>query len=175
MTSSLLLRTAKIGIAIARLVFALAAVVLAIGIIGFAFFAGAEEFGEINRALVDAGNPMPGRIAMALVFGFGFASMALAERFLQQLKRILDTVGKGDPFTPENGDRLQRMGWIALLLQGVGLATTLYSLEVEQMASKLTIDGDFSIEGLFLVALLFILASVFRHGAAMRDDLEGTV
>ncbi len=26
-----------------------------------------------------------------------------------------------------------------------------------------------------LALLLFILARVFRHGAAMRDDLEGTV
>ena len=26
-----------------------------------------------------------------------------------------------------------------------------------------------------LVVILFILARVFRHGAAMREDLEGTV
>lgn len=34
---------------------------------------------------------------------------------------------------------------------------------------------DFSLSSLFLSLTLFILARVFRHGAAMRDDLEGTV
>ena len=29
--------------------------------------------------------------------------------------------------------------------------------------------------GILLVLILFILARVFRHGAAMREDLEGTV
>ena len=174
MTNTVLLRVAKGGIAIARLIFAFVAIGMAFGLVA-ALFAGTETFATINRELTEAGAPLSGRLAMALLFGLAFAIMALAERFLHQLKRILDTVGKGDPFTPANGDRLQRMGWIALAMQGLGLATTIYSMEVEQMASKLTIDADFSIEGLFLVALLFILASVFRHGAAMRDDLEGTV
>jgi hypothetical protein len=31
------------------------------------------------------------------------------------------------------------------------------------------------LSGLLLVLVLFILARVFRVGAAMRDDLEGTI
>ena len=33
----------------------------------------------------------------------------------------------------------------------------------------------FSLSGILMVLVLFILARVFRHGAAMREDLEGTV
>ena len=42
---------------------------------------------------------------------------------------------------------------------------------------KLKIDTDFGFDGggILLILILFILARVFRHGAAMREDLEGTV
>ena len=36
-------------------------------------------------------------------------------------------------------------------------------------------DGGFDMTALLLTVILFILARVFRHGAAMREDLEGTV
>ncbi|UUX98999.1 hypothetical protein [Sphingomonas sp. J315] len=34
---------------------------------------------------------------------------------------------------------------------------------------------DMSFDSLVLALVLFILARVFRHGTALRDDLEGTV
>ena len=40
---------------------------------------------------------------------------------------------------------------------------------------ELTADIEFSLTGVLLALVLFILARVFRHGAAMREDLEGTV
>ena len=36
-------------------------------------------------------------------------------------------------------------------------------------------EASFDFGGLILILTLFILARVFRHGAAMREDLEGTV
>ena len=41
--------------------------------------------------------------------------------------------------------------------------------------ADITIDAGLDIEGILLALILFILARVFRHGARMRDDLEGTV
>lgn len=35
--------------------------------------------------------------------------------------------------------------------------------------------GAFDLGGIILAITLFILARVFRQGAAMRNDLEGTV
>ena len=37
------------------------------------------------------------------------------------------------------------------------------------------VTADVSANGLLLVLVLFILARVFKTGAQMRDDLEGTV
>jgi len=37
------------------------------------------------------------------------------------------------------------------------------------------LDTHMSLTGLLVGLVLLILARVFRHGAAMREDLEGTV
>jgi hypothetical protein len=37
------------------------------------------------------------------------------------------------------------------------------------------LHSDFSLSALGLAIVLFVLARVFRQGAAMREDLEGTV
>ena len=42
-------------------------------------------------------------------------------------------------------------------------------------AASISVDADFSTNGLLLALVLFILARVFRTGAKMREDLEGTV
>ena len=38
-----------------------------------------------------------------------------------------------------------------------------------------TSDFGITLDGILLAVILFILARVFRQGAAMREDLEGTV
>lgn len=119
--------------------------------------------------------------AILLLMAGMAALLALAVYFLVLLRRIIDSVGQGDPFAPENGDRLSRMGWIALATQFLtlpigGIALWLEE-EIGDASDKVNIDGDFglSVEGVLLTLVLFILARVFRHGTAMRDDLEGTV
>jgi hypothetical protein len=41
--------------------------------------------------------------------------------------------------------------------------------------ADLDINIGFSGSGLVLMLVLFILSRIFRHGAAMREELEGTV
>lgn len=119
--------------------------------------------------------------AILLLMAGMAALLALAVYFLVLLRRIIDSVGQGDPFAPENGDRLSRMGWIALATQFLTLPVAGIALWLEEQigdaSDKVNIDGDFglSVEGILLTLILFILARVFRHGTAMRDDLEGTV
>ncbi|WP_299194788.1 DUF2975 domain-containing protein [uncultured Erythrobacter sp.] len=102
---------------------------------------------------------------------------AFAFYFFWLLYRIIKTVADGDPFTLENASRLTRMGWIALGFQ-------IASFPIEALAIKaidylpaddISADISFSLTGVLLAIVLFILARIFRHGAAMRDDLEGTV
>ena len=72
------------------------------------------------------------------------------------------------------------MAWLLLATQvlmipvaGFGLMVAKWADEVEN--ANVTIDAGLDIEGLLMVIVLFILARVFKHGASMREDLEGTV
>jgi hypothetical protein len=117
-------------------------------------------------------------ITMPVIFAsvaIGILMLVLSVRFMIELGRIVRTVQQGDPFDPENADRLARMGWLAL-------AVTIARWGLVPLVSWLAqyLDGIYVREvpefgGLALAVTLFILARVFRHGAAMRDDLEGTV
>ena len=106
--------------------------------------------------------------------------LAVGFVFFGKLRAIVATVGEGDPFAPENADRLNLMAWLTLLGQafmipiaGLGLLAAKWAEPMEN--SDVTIDAGFDIEGILLAIILFILARVFKHGAAMREDLEGTV
>ena len=97
--------------------------------------------------------------------------------FVHLLGRIVDTVGEGDPFIPTNADRLRTMGWLTLAIQlltlPIGVAVARVAKAVEDTPSDTSVGLDFT--GIVLVLILFILARVFRKGAAMREELEGTV
>ena len=97
--------------------------------------------------------------------------------FVHLLGRIVDTVGEGDPFIPTNADRLRTMGWLALAIQlltlPIGVTVVRIAKAVEDSPGDTSFDLDFT--GLVLVLILFILARIFRKGAAMREELEGTV
>jgi Protein of unknown function (DUF2975) len=103
-------------------------------------------------------------------------------RIFQLLKRIVDTVGQGDAFLPINAARLTQMAWLTLGVQLASFAISGLVEWIENMTQlppdvhkDIHIDGGLSGNGLLLMLILFILARVFRQGAAMRAELEGTV
>lgn len=123
--------------------------------------------------------------AIALVLAGVAVLLAMAIYFLILLRRIVLSVGTGDPFIPENAERLSRMGWLVLAGQiasiPVGaLVMWIASLvEGSPAAGHIRADfhSDFGFSGssLLLMLILFILARVFRRGAEMREELDGTV
>ncbi|WP_395392020.1 DUF2975 domain-containing protein [Novosphingobium sp. BL-8A] len=99
-------------------------------------------------------------------------------RIFQLLKRIVGTVGDGDPFVPENARRLTQMAWLSLVVQLLGLPLSGLGAAVNKIGeghTHLDTMGGISGNGLLLMLILFILARVFRKGAEMRAELEGTV
>lgn len=119
-------------------------------------------------------------IPIAGLFALAIIAVALVFVFFGKLKAIIATVGERDPFVPENADRLSMMAWILLAVQiltiplaGLGLYIAKWADEIEN--SKFTVDAGLDLTGILMVVVLFILARVFKHGAAMREDLEGTV
>ncbi|MEO0870504.1 MAG: DUF2975 domain-containing protein [Pseudomonadota bacterium] len=168
-----LLQSGRIGTIVFR---ALLWIVMAMLILalGFTVFADASYFAELESELTGKQITTSARIGFAVLVAVIILLLALAERLLQQLQRVVESVGAGDPFAPENAERLARMGWLLLASQCVAfLATTVTAFDA--LSDDWDFSGDFSVEGLFAVILLFILARVFKHGAAMREDLEGTV
>lgn len=100
--------------------------------------------------------------------------LTLGIAFIRALTRIIGSVRDGDPFRPDNADRLSQMGWIALALQVCNLILSPISGVIADRIGDTT-GIDTSFDTLILALVLFILARVFRKGTQMRDDLEGTV
>lgn len=115
--------------------------------------------------------------ASALALLLGAVTIGSAFVFLRMLRQIINSVGEGDPFMLENADRLRKMAWIVVLIEALkfpikGLATF---LATQFQPDTFTLNVNLSLTGLLIALVLFILARVFRHGALMRADLEGTV
>lgn len=121
--------------------------------------------------------PVSGFWAVIGLILLGGAMIAAVFRFLQLLRRIVVSVGEGDPFIPENAARLQYMAWLSLAVQGLAIPMGALGMWVGQFGDKADADLDVTVDanGLILALVLFILARVFRRGAEMREELEGTV
>lgn len=177
-----LLTAARLMLAafIAALGAAAAAIVLAIPVtIVFQNYA----LAEIAREGVKVGPEIIGAILIVLA---GIAALlALGVYFFVLLRRIVLSVGEGDPFIPENAERLSRMGWLILAGQiasiPVGAMVLWIAGLIEDSPAASHVRADFhsdfgfSFSSLLLMLVLFILARVFRRGAEMREELEGTV
>ena len=68
------------------------------------------------------------------------------------------------------------LGWLLVAMQIVGLtAGMIVSLFPQAMRDHVQAGFDPSPIGILAVLLIFVLAQIFRRGAQMRAELEGTV
>ena len=131
-------------------------------------FAPAEDFALMQQA------PLP-------YVGIGILMTAMLTAlfvFFGKMRKIIASVGDGDPFIAENANRLNSMAWLLLAVEILALLVGFLRLHLANLNSGGGERLDFSVydlTGFILILVLFILARVFRHGTAMRADLEGTV
>jgi Protein of unknown function (DUF2975) len=170
-----LLAAAKVVSTLCQFVFIFGMVMLGIGIGAILTVGRAELLADIATS----GAPAASFWLIALAMLTGMALLALGFRFFQELNGIIDSVDEGEPFRPENAKRLSRMGWISVIAHIGVLPIAGLSLWLAPYADKVGHDVDVGagvdVSGVLLTLILFILARVFRHGAAMREELEGTV
>jgi hypothetical protein len=171
-----LLEVAGVILILAELAFVFALIGVVIGIIAMFTFGR----GKVVADLAAAGAPNGTFWAVLAVLVLVWLMLSLCMLFVRQLRAIVDTVDD-DPFLPDNATRLARMGWYALGTQmcefvGQPLVAT-YGKYAGGFTWGLSTSGGqhVSLAPLGLAVTLFILARVFRQGAAMRADLEGTV
>lgn len=114
-------------------------------------------------------------LGMRQIMMIGILSVPLAHIVLSRLLAIVGTVSGGDPFVAENAGKLRTIAWSVLGLELLHLAVGVVAAIASSESAPLDINWSFSLTRWLAVLLLFVLASVFEHGARLREDLEGTV
>lgn len=120
----------------------------------------------------DAPSIMTGLRAIAAL---GLLCVPLNHMILTRLLRIVETVGRGDPFVAANAYRLQGIAWALLTLQLLSMVIGGIGKVIASREFPLHLDAGFSVSGWLAVILTFVLARVFAEGTLMREDLEGTI
>ncbi len=93
---------------------------------------------------------------------------------LTRLIALVRDAAAGLAFTDVNADRLRTIGWALLAINIADLGFGWISVRASE-ASGEYLGWSLTLTGWIAVPLLFVLAHVFREGARMREDLEGTV
>ena len=173
--NDLLLLAGKVLALIAKWAMAIAALALLVAIPVLVVFRDRIS-SELRAEMADPSLVFP-IIQTVAALALACVAVTMLVAFFDRLVRIIDTVGQGDPFEPANADRLAQMGWLILAVQLVAIPLALLGLFLVKTLEDQggTFDVGVDPGGMLLVVILFILARVFRHGAVMRADLEGTV
>ena len=176
--NDLLLIGGKILTVIMQIAMGIAGIAIIVGAAALVIF-GSDIAAEVTKEFSGTKGDLP-LLAILGVLVIVLGVVAAMFVFFAKLRQIIDTVSEGDPFVPANADRLSLMAWLLLGVQllmlpaaGLGLFIAKWAEDIEH--ANVTIDAGLDLEGILMVIVLFILARVFRHGAAMREDLEGTV
>jgi hypothetical protein len=111
--------------------------------------------------------------AVALMLGFSVLYVGGLLAVFGQMRRVLATLIRGDPFHPANVNRLRVMG---LALVGLELVGYLVRLAVHWFV-RTEQPWPFSLNatGWFAILVVFVLAEVFREGARLRSEAELTI
>jgi len=170
-----LLSIGKIIVLIGQGLMAIAAAALAVGM-PIVLFMQNQITAEMQAKFADPTVQFP-VMAVIGVMILALAIVVAAFLFLSKLRLIINTVGEGDPFVPENAERLTAMAWLMLAIQILAMPAAAVGFYIAKLmeTQSATINAGFDVSGIIMVITLFILARVFRQGAAMREDLEGTV
>ena len=170
-----LLGTAKVLIVLLQIFVIVAMVMIGIGIGALS----SVEHARIVAKIAEAGAPNYAFWLLIGALALAFVLLALAHRFFRELAGIVNSVSTGDPFAIENADRLTRMGWLSVGAHGLAMVLAGLSHWFAPYLAKAGHQAEFGFDveltGVLLTLILFILARVFRQGATMRVELEGTV
>ena len=145
-------------------------------ILGLLAFTFVNEAWFMKAIDVPAGTEAePIMTGLRVIAGLGLLGVPLNHLILTRLLRMVETVGRGDPFVAANAYRLQAIAWALLSLQLLSMVIGGIGKAISSPEFPLHLDAGFSVSGWLAVLLTFVLARVFAEGTLMREDLEGTV
>lgn len=133
---------------------------------------------SLHKALVEKFTEGPPREAVqTLLLGLTILLAPVAigvHLILTRLSALVLDAAKGAAFTETNAKRLQVIGWALLAINIADLGFGWLAVHASAATGEY-FGWSLSLTGWIAVPMLFVLARVFREGAAMREDLEGTV
>ena len=173
-----LLLAGKVLTIIMQIAMGIAGIALLIGIPALFIFQ-SDIAAELAAEVGEQAAELP-LLSIAALMAMAVVVVGMIFLFFDRLRKIIGTVGEGDPFAPANAQRLNAMAWLLLGVQIIAIPMAGVGLTLAKWADatgheSITIDAGLDLTGILMVVVLFILARVFRIGAAMREDLEGTV
>ena len=169
-------------LAVTRWLIIACGVVVVLGIVGTLLGGVVSLFGW-PMLVAEAAKDKPGldiaslrSLLPALLFGAAIMLMLIGA-VLERLYRLVESVRAGDPFIRANVDRLRGIGWLMVAGQIIALPIHHIGARIgDHMGHLNPMDGaDLSLNSVLAILLVFVLAGVFQHGVALRDDVEGTI
>ena len=177
--TSWLLKAAMLILVFITAILALAFAAITLGLVGLLF--APDLIKHLDIPFIEDGIPVVRALgAVLLAVGGGLISIILVLFAVRATSGIVDTAIAGDPFVGDNAGRLNRIGLLLLAIMVVQFLTLIIVAAVAPEAGHFP---DFQISGgsepdpvgMLAILLIFVLARIFRHGAEMRAELEGTV
>lgn len=110
-----------------------------------------------------------GRLIVALV------ALDTVMGIVLRLMALIDTVETGEAFALGNAERLEWIGGAVIGLMALGFLARSIGVAMRGDINGFPLSIDPAPGGVAIALLLFILARVFRKGAEMQGDLDGTV
>ncbi len=111
-------------------------------------------------------------VAGLLLLASAYAGLLIV--ILYRLRKVFETLIRGDPFKSENVARLRGVGLALIALEGAGFAFhTASQLILAPRSGRSVLYLNLS--GWFAILVVFVLAEVFREGARLREDAELTI
>lgn len=126
----------------------------------------------------DIADPGAMLVWVRMVLMLSLAMVPLAHLLFTRLSAIVRSVETGSPFTATNAARMKVIAWTLLALQvlDLGFGVLSYLADRSPTAEAGHVIGwSPGLTGWLAVLLLFVLAHVFERGAAIEDELAGTV
>ena len=119
----------------------------------------------------------PGEAEIAPIWGriLGLIATGTIIGIILRLLKIIATVENGEPFVIDNARRLDRIAGDLVALQIIGLVAGAIGYPIGGNVNGFDVTISPGVGGICMALLVFILARVFRSGAQLRDDVEGTV
>ncbi len=121
----------------------------------------------------DVGDVPPGRLLAALVSLVVFAPGIAFICF--QLRRILSTLAEGDPFVPDNSQRLSHIAWAIAWIELVRMGSLVVLSKTVDLGPGYEANINVNLAVWGAVIVLFVLAQVFKEGTRLREEEKMTI